>query len=239
MLTFATSFERWEVEVEKMRGGLSENDKTVLRQFGSKVYRYERMFSVRGIVFGLEDAANMIPLVGPLINIYWSIRLSLLVMSLENGLPWILQIIFMLNIMLGIIFTCIPVLGLILTNIIKPHLRNYKLLSEHFERRERHDIKTKSDHTSIIFEKSSRANGKRILDPKRTDPQVKQLLLGSSSSASSLNSSPTSHMSLHTIQVPLTTVYLPSSLDSLQKNSYQAVSIDKSTDNQNHIKLIG
>lgn len=220
-----------------MSEGPSENDKAVLRQFGNKVYRYERMFSIRGIVFGLADAANMIPFVGPLINIYWSIKLFLLARSLENGLPWVLLFIFMLNIILEIVFTCIPVLGLIFANIIKPHLRNYNLLSRHFEKRD-HDIKIMTADTWKILEKSSRSNGKQIFDPNRTDPQVKQLLLGSSSSTSSLNSSPTSHMSVHTIQAPINMVYLPSSRDSLQKNSYQAESLGKGIDNHNHTKSI-
>lgn len=115
----------------RLPDNLSLNDFTILKRFRNKSYRYDMIFTLFGIRMGLNNAVQLIPLIGPFITIYWSLKLLYMVNQLDNGFPLDLQLYFLFNIIIDLLLGLIPIVGDLINIGFKANLRNYLLLKNH------------------------------------------------------------------------------------------------------------
>ncbi|EDK42129.1 hypothetical protein PVL30_000298 [Lodderomyces elongisporus] len=114
--------------------GISKQDVSVLEQFKKKAYRYDYWFKLFGVQFGWTNLVSIIPVVGTVIQTYWSLNLLLLARRINDGLPLDLQLLFVLNIAIDFGLGLIPFVGSIVEIGYKANSRNYLLLEKHLIR---------------------------------------------------------------------------------------------------------
>ncbi|CUM68420.1 uncharacterized protein PRCAT00006143001 [Priceomyces carsonii] len=114
--------------------GLCSKDLDVLSKFRKRAYRYDMWFSFAGVKFGWANIIGLVPILGQLVNIYWSITLLQLARTLDEGLPLDIQLIFIINVLIDFLLGLIPIVGDLIVLGYKANLRNYLVLEKHLER---------------------------------------------------------------------------------------------------------
>lgn len=111
--------------------GISNHDEFIMEKVKRKAYRYDMLFSIIGFKFGLLSLANLIPFVGPLLTVYWSLSILLTARQLSEGLPLKLNILFIINILIDVALSFIPFIGSVVVVAYKANLRNCLLLEKY------------------------------------------------------------------------------------------------------------
>ncbi|KAI3405664.2 hypothetical protein KGF56_001682 [Candida oxycetoniae] len=118
----------------KIPEGVSQNDGQILEIFKKRAYRYDYWFSIFGVSFGWSNIVSIVPIVGTIVQTYWSLGLLWLAKKLEDGLPLDLQLLFLLNIVIDFALGLVPVIGSLVEIGYKGNSRNYLLLEKHLVR---------------------------------------------------------------------------------------------------------
>ncbi|RLV93361.1 hypothetical protein JA1_002506 [Spathaspora sp. JA1] len=111
--------------------GISENDLTILRIVRKRAYRSDFQFSIGSMKFGWASIMKIIPILGTMITFYWSLELLTLCWELDDGFPWNLQLLFILNLIIDFTIGSIPLLGMIFEIGYKANSRNFLILERH------------------------------------------------------------------------------------------------------------
>lgn len=114
--------------------GLTPNDLRVLKTFKKKAVRYDMWFNFLGVKFGWTSVVLLVPVLGPIVSTYWSLKLLMLLRLLDDGFPLDLQLLFIVNVIINFLLGLIPVVGSIVEMGYKANSRNYLLLEKHLER---------------------------------------------------------------------------------------------------------
>ncbi|CAK9436228.1 uncharacterized protein LODBEIA_P07860 [Lodderomyces beijingensis] len=114
--------------------GISNHDSQILQEFRKRAYRYDYWFKIFGVQFGWANIVSVVPVVGTVIQTYWSLSLLWLARKIEDGFPLDLQLLFLLNIAIDFGLGLIPVVGSIVEIGYKANSRNFLLLEKHLVR---------------------------------------------------------------------------------------------------------
>lgn len=114
--------------------GLSKNDISVLEAIKQKAYRYDIWFNVAGVQFGWSSIVGFVPVVGQLLATYWSLTILVTARGLDDGLPFDLHLLFLMNIVIDFVLGLIPIVGNLVEIGYKANLRNFLLLEKHLLR---------------------------------------------------------------------------------------------------------
>lgn len=114
--------------------GISQHDTSILETFKKKAYRYDYWFKLLGVQFGWASIVSVVPVVGTVIQTYWSLQLLGLARKIQGGLPLDLQLLFLLNIVIDFGLGFIPIIGSLIEIGYKANSRNFLLLEKHLER---------------------------------------------------------------------------------------------------------
>ncbi|CCG20571.1 hypothetical protein CORT_0A01800 [Candida orthopsilosis Co 90-125] len=114
--------------------GISQHDTSILETFKKKAYRYDYWFKLLGVQFGWASIVSVVPVVGTVIQTYWSLQLLALARKIQGGLPLDLQLLFLLNIVIDFGLGFIPIIGSLIEIGYKANSRNFLLLEKHLER---------------------------------------------------------------------------------------------------------
>ncbi|KAI5950993.1 hypothetical protein KGF54_004067 [Candida jiufengensis] len=118
----------------KIPEGITEKDIKILKLFKKRAYRYDYWFSIMGVQFGWTNIVSMVPIIGTIIQTFWSLQLLYLAKQITDGLPLDLQLLFLLNIAIDFGLGLIPIVGSIVEIGYKANSRNYLLLEKHLLR---------------------------------------------------------------------------------------------------------
>lgn len=118
----------------KIPEGICANDISILQNVKHQAYRYDMWFSFLGVKFGLANVVGLIPILGPIVSNYWSVKLYWQARGIEGGLPWDIQLIFLFNILVDFLLSLIPFVGELIEIGYKANLRNFLLLEKHLGR---------------------------------------------------------------------------------------------------------
>ena len=114
--------------------GISQHDIGILEIFKKKAYRYDYWFKLLGVQFGWSSIVSVVPVVGTVIQTYWSLQLLALARRIQGGLPLDLQLLFLLNIAIDFALGFIPIIGSLIEIGYKANSRNFLLLEKHLVR---------------------------------------------------------------------------------------------------------
>lgn len=114
--------------------GISQHDTSILETFKKRAYRYDYWFKLLGVQFGWASIVSVVPVVGTVIQTYWSLQLLGLARKIQGGLPLDLQLLFLLNIVIDFGLGFIPIIGSLIEIGYKANSRNFLLLEKHLER---------------------------------------------------------------------------------------------------------
>ncbi|EDK39091.2 hypothetical protein PGUG_03189 [Meyerozyma guilliermondii ATCC 6260] len=114
--------------------GLSANDEKVLNSVRKRAYRYDMWFQFMGVKFGWTNIVGFVPIVGTLVSTYWSLGLLWSARQLDDGLPFDLQLLYLLNIAIDFLLGLIPFVGDLIEVGYKSNSRNFLLLEKHLDR---------------------------------------------------------------------------------------------------------
>ncbi|KAI5948807.1 hypothetical protein KGF57_005205 [Candida theae] len=114
--------------------GISQHDTSILEAFKKKAYRYDYWFKLLGVQFGWSSIVSVVPVVGTVIQTFWSLQLLVLARKIQGGLPLDLQLLFLLNIAIDFALGFIPIIGSLIEIGYKANSRNFLLLEKHLDR---------------------------------------------------------------------------------------------------------
>lgn len=114
--------------------GLSENDSSILAKVKRGAFRYDMWFDLFGVKIGWANIVGVVPVLGSILQAYWSISLYVAARRLDDGLPLDIQLLFFVNIIIDFGLSLIPVVGDLIEIGYKANSRNFLLLEKHLVR---------------------------------------------------------------------------------------------------------
>ncbi|OBA18753.1 uncharacterized protein OGAPODRAFT_92212 [Ogataea polymorpha] len=106
-------------------------DRKTLKSVRDRAYHLDQCFSVAGIKFGYGAIIGFIPMVGDLINLFFSLVLIRKAKEIEGGLPDTVAIKMAFNVLIDFLIGLIPFVGDFINIAYKANTRNFQLLDEH------------------------------------------------------------------------------------------------------------
>lgn len=96
-----------------------------------RAYQLDMSFGFLGYRFGWNSIISVVPFIGSVCSVVLSLTLFKLALDLDGGLPWIVQLEFIGNILVDFAISFIPFVGSLVEVMYKANSRNALLLEKH------------------------------------------------------------------------------------------------------------
>lgn len=136
-MTPAKTKKAWKKAPEQ---GLSRNDTKIFNEFNKQAYSLDNCFTICGIKLGWSAVLGVIPFLGDLINVFYSIRLIQLAYSVDGGLPWQQLAQMVGNVVLDFVLGLIPFMGIISAALYRANSRNALILQHFLKKRAANNV---------------------------------------------------------------------------------------------------
>lgn len=123
--------------------GLSHNDERVLKRVMRRAYHLDMLFNVFGYKVGWSGIVGVVPVIGDLTGIVFSLLLFKTAREVDGGLPWDVQGYFLLNIIVDFLLGLVPIVGDFVEVMYKANSRNALVLEKHLKEKGRINIERK------------------------------------------------------------------------------------------------
>lgn len=121
--------------------GLSTNDEMTLKRVKRRAYHLDMAFNLFGYRIGWSGIMAIIPIVGDLLSIIFSLLLFKIARDVDGGLPIKIQLIFISNILIDFLLGLIPIIGSFIEIIYKANSRNALVLEKYLQERGEENLK--------------------------------------------------------------------------------------------------
>jgi len=137
--------------------GISSNDERVLKKVLRRAYHLDMLFNIFGYRVGWTGLVGVVPVVGDIAGILFSLMLLKTANSVDGGLPLDVIAQFLFNIIIDFLIGLIPVVGDVVEIMYKANSRNALILEKHLKSKGEINlgIKSKPDTSRVLDDSKS------------------------------------------------------------------------------------
>lgn len=111
--------------------GITAHDTKVYKKVRRRAHRLDLLFNVCGVRMGIASFVGMVPVIGPVSCIFFSLMVYRTALTVEGGLPVDIQAKMLFNIVIDFLIGLIPIVGDFIDIYYKANSRNLLLLEKH------------------------------------------------------------------------------------------------------------